>query len=186
MKRLLSAFVLLSVFVCLIRAQDKQSESGLGVPGTKALDFTAVDIHGDTLRLSDFRGKYVLIDFWASWCRPCRAGHPHLLELYAKYKDKGFEIIAIADNDRTPDIWRKAVEDDKVGVWKHILRGLDVEIALKGDANLAHHPKEISGSKYAVTVLPTKVLVDPDGIISGRYNGNSEGLDEKLEETFGK
>jgi thiol-disulfide isomerase/thioredoxin len=166
------------------RIQRSIDESERGVPGTKALDFTAVDIRGDTLRLSDFRGKYVLIDFWASWCLPCRASHPHLLELYAKYKDKGFEIIAVADDDRNPAVWRKAVESDKVSVWRHILRGLDMEKAMKGNINFSNHPNEISTSKYGITSLPTEILVDPSGTISGRYNGISNGLEEKLEEIF--
>ncbi|MDR3220350.1 MAG: AhpC/TSA family protein [Dysgonamonadaceae bacterium] len=161
-------------------------ESKIGVPGTKALDFSAVDINGDSLSLSGYKGQYVLIDFWASWCKPCRASHPHLLELYAKYKDKGFEIIAISDDDRNPDAWRKAVANDKVNVWRHILRGLDMKRLLKGDANYSDYPNEISASRYGVTSLPTKVLVDPSGTIIGRYTGSTEALfEEKLKEVFG-
>jgi thiol-disulfide isomerase/thioredoxin len=160
-------------------------ESKLGIPGTKAGDFTAVDINGDTLSLSGYKGQYVLIDFWASWCKPCRASHPHLLELYAKYKDKGFEIIAISDDDRNPDAWRKAVAHDKVNVWRHILRGLDMERLLKGDTNYYNYPNEISASRYGITSLPTKVLVDPSGTVIGRYGGNAEAFEEKLKEVFG-
>jgi thiol-disulfide isomerase/thioredoxin len=168
------------------RVKTTIDESKRGIPGTKAIDFAAVDINGDTLRLSDYRGKYVLIDFWASWCRPCRASHPHLLELYAKYKEKGFEIIAVADDDRNPDVWRKAVEKDNVGVWKHILRGLDIERFMQGDTNYYNYPNEISASRYGVVSLPTKVLVDPDGLIIGRYTGGIEDFDEKLKEVFDK
>jgi thiol-disulfide isomerase/thioredoxin len=160
-------------------------ESKLGLPGTKAIDFTAVDIQGETLSLSDYRGKYVLIDFWASWCLPCRAGHPHLLELYAKYKDKGFEIISVADDDKNPAVWRNAVEKDKVGVWKHILRGLDMGRIKKGDTNYNNYPNEISAGRYGVTSLPTKVLVNPEGMIIGRYTGDVEAFEKQLEEIFG-
>jgi thiol-disulfide isomerase/thioredoxin len=167
------------------RVKNTIDESKHGIPGTKAIDFEAVDIQGETLRLSDYKGQYVLIDFWASWCKPCRESHPHLLELYAKYKEKGFEIIAVADDDRNPEVWRNAVEKDKVGVWKHILRGLDMERLKKGDTNYYNYPNEISASRYGVTSLPTKVLVDPDGLIIGRYTGDIEAFENQLKEIFG-
>ncbi len=70
-----------------------------GFPGSVANDFTTKDIKGKTIKLSDFRGKYVLLDFWASWCLPCRKGNPHLKKLYTRYKSKGFEIIGVSDDD---------------------------------------------------------------------------------------
>jgi thiol-disulfide isomerase/thioredoxin len=156
-----------------------------GLIGSVAAKFIGQGIGGDTVRLSDYRGRYVLLDFWGSWCKPCRAGHPHLLELYAKYKASGFEIIGIADDDRNPDAWRKAVKDDEIGEWKHILRGLDMEKFARGDTNYLNYPYEISASKYGISAYPTKILIDPSGMIIGRYGGNAVDLDRKMEEIFG-
>lgn len=149
-----------------------------GSPGAVAFNFSKPDINGQPLKLSDFRGKYVLLDFWASWCVPCRAGNPHLLELYKQYKNKGFEIISVSDDDRNHDAWKKAVEKDGIGVWKHILRGLDMDKAMKHIAN----PEDVS-EHFGIHSLPTQILVDPKGVIIARYGGGGEehaALDEKL------
>jgi thiol-disulfide isomerase/thioredoxin len=95
-----------------------------GAPGAIATLFETSDIHGQPIGLADFKGKYVLLDFWASWCIPCRKGNPHLKELYAKYQPQGFEIIGISDDDTKPDAWKNAVAQDCIGMWKHVLRGL--------------------------------------------------------------
>jgi thiol-disulfide isomerase/thioredoxin len=155
-----------------------------GSPGARAYVFASTELRGEPLSLADYKGKYVLLDFWASWCVPCRKGNPHLLNLYAKYKHKGFEIIGISDDDRKPDAWRKAVGQDKIDVWKHVLRGLDMEKRLKEQNNAS----DIS-QQYGIHTLPTKILIDPNGIIIGRYGGggeNDEAMDKKLEEIFGR
>ena len=124
------------------------------------------------LVLSAFRGNCVLLDFWASWCVPCRNSSPHLLELYRQYHDKGFDIIGIADDDNKPDEWKKAVAKDNVGVWHHILRGIDRKKIQNGEDN----PNDISET-FGVHSLPTKILIDKDGKIIGRYD---KGTDEEL------
>ncbi len=154
----------------------------MGSPGAKAYMFSSKELRGDMLSLADFKGKYVLVDFWASWCVPCRKGNPHLLSLYSKYKDKGFEIIGISDDDSNPDAWKKAVEKDGIGVWKHILRGL------KFDGKDFDRTNDIS-VHFGIHTLPTKVLIDPQGVIIGRYGGggeNDEAMDKKLVEIFGE
>ena len=156
----------------------------LGVEGSIAADFAAPDINGQPLKLSDYKGKYVLIDFWASWCLPCRKGNPHLKKLYAEYKDKGFEIIGISDDDRKPDAWKKAVEQDGIGMWKHVLRGLDMEKLLAG----IYNERDIS-KKYGIYSLPTKILIDPQGKVIARYEGgdkDDEKMDEKLKAVLGQ
>jgi thiol-disulfide isomerase/thioredoxin len=165
-----------------IAKEIKQLEDGS--PGSMAFNFKKTDINGQPLNLADFRGKYVLLDFWASWCVPCRAGNPHLLELYKQYKDKGFEIISVSDDDRNHDAWRKAVAKDGIGVWKHVLRGLDMDKRMKDQPN----PDDTS-DHFGIHSLPTQILVDPKGMIIARYGGGGEehaALDEKLKTTFNK
>lgn len=151
-----------------------------GSPGSKAFEFAGKDIDGKSLALTEFRGKYVLLDFWASWCVPCRKGNPHLIELYNKYKEKGFEVIGIADDDRTQNAWHKAVEDDQINIWKHILRGLKFENGKFDFSNsISDH--------FGISTLPTKILIDPQGIIIGRFAADAspdEYLDNKLKEIF--
>jgi thiol-disulfide isomerase/thioredoxin len=162
----------------------KKEVDGLrsGSPGSEAYVFSKTDINGQPLSLQDFKGRYVLIDFWASWCVPCRKGNPHLKELYAKYKDKGLEIIGISDDDSRPEEWKKAVSQDGIGIWKHVLRGLDMQKRQKKEPN----PEDIS-DRYGIHSLPTKILIDPKGMIVGRYGGggeNDEAMDKKLAEVF--
>jgi thiol-disulfide isomerase/thioredoxin len=149
----------------------------LGVIGSMAKDFTTTDIESNKLSLSDFKGKYVLLDFWASWCLPCRKLNPHLKELYATYKDKGFEVIGVSDDDRNPDAWKKAVVEDALP-WKHILRGAKM---VNGRPDLS---ADISAG-FNISSLPTHVLIDPNGKIIGRYGGEGgedhASLDKKLE-----
>lgn len=153
-----------------------------GSPGATAFAFASRELRGDMLRLADYKGKYVLVDFWASWCVPCRKGNPHLLSLYSKYKDKGFEIIGVSDDDSNPDAWKKAVEQDNIGVWKHVLRGL------KRTPDGGFDRSASIADQYGIHSLPTKILINPQGVIIGRYGGggeNDEAMDKKLAEVFG-
>lgn len=149
-----------------------------GSPGSTAKDFTATELQGNQLSLSDYKGNYVLLDFWASWCVPCRKGNPHLKELYAKYKGKGIEFIGIADDDDTPDKWKEAIAKDGIGIWKHVLRGLKRK-------NNAYDNSNAINEKYGIQTLPTKILIDRDGKIIGRYAEEEGPLDEMLKKLFG-
>lgn len=143
----------------------------VGLPGHKALDFAAKTINGDSVRLADFTGKkYVLLDFWASWCVPCRASNPHLRELWDKYKDKNFQIIGVGDDDRSPDKWKAAIEKDTVGNWPNILRGMG------SDQDLDKF--------YSIHEIPTKILIDPQGMIIVRCEDSTAALDQKLAEVM--
>ena len=153
----------------------------MGSPGSKAFVFASKELRGDHLSLADLKGKYVLVDFWASWCVPCRKGNPHLKELYSKYKDKGFEIVGISDDDRNPDAWKKAVDKDGIDIWKHVLRGLKYENGVFDRTNDINE-------NFGIHTLPTQILIDPKGMIIGRYGGGGERHDEldiKLKEVFG-
>ena len=148
----------------------------IGIPGTLAKDFTTTEVNGEKISLADYRGKYVLLDFWASWCLPCRKESPHLKELYAKYKPKGFEVIGVASDDGHEDKWRVAITQDQVGIWKNVLSGFDRAKNKKG-----------IGDSYNISELPTQILIDPNGMIIGRYSEGPEqvqALDKKLKEIF--
>jgi thiol-disulfide isomerase/thioredoxin len=153
-----------------------------GSPGSTAEDFTANDIEGKVLNLSSFKGKsYVLLDFWASWCIPCRNSNPHLIQLYNKYHSKGLDVIGIAQDDNNKEAWKKAVNQDAIGIWHHILQGFDLEKLKKGEPN-----ENDIGEKFGINSLPTKILIDKRGVIIGRYTGTEEeaDLDKKLSEVF--
>jgi thiol-disulfide isomerase/thioredoxin len=141
-----------------------------GSPGAMATNFSAKDINGDSISLLQFRGKYVLLDFWASWCVPCRAGNPELIRLYQQYKNKGIEFIGLAADIGTEDKWKAAVAKDGIQIWKQVL------------------DKKI-GDKYAVHTIPLQILIDPNGIIIGRYGDGGaphENLEKNLESIFNK
>ncbi|MBQ6871697.1 MAG: AhpC/TSA family protein [Bacteroidales bacterium] len=139
-------------------------------PGAVAPDFTLEMPDGTDFTLSSLRGKYVLVDFWASWCGPCRASVPHLKELYAKYKDKGFEIVGVT-NDTNHDKWKQAIEEDKTE-WIHVA---DVFPEDRGGEVIA---------RYAAHYLPTLYLIDKEGKMIGKMEHTE--LDAKLKELFGE
>lgn len=140
------------------------------VAGMEAPDIAMTDRDGKIRRLSDLRGKVVLIDFWASWCRPCRAENPNVVRLYHAYKDKGFDIYSVSlDNSR--DKWLQAIDADGL-VWdNHVsdLRGWSSE----------------GGRLYGVSSIPATVLVDRDGKVLAR-NLRGPELERKLKELFGQ
>ena len=138
--------------------------------GMEAPDIVMTGRDGETRRLSDLRGKVVLIDFWASWCRPCRAENPNVVKLYHKYKNKGFEIFSVSlDNSR--DAWLKAIETDGL-VWENHVSDL------RGWTS--------SGGKlYGINSIPATVLVDRDGNVLAR-NLRGPQLENKLKEIFGE
>jgi thiol-disulfide isomerase/thioredoxin len=127
--------------------------------GNRAPDFTAADMNGQAVALGNYKGKYVLLDFWASWCGPCREANPHLVDIYNKYKAKGLVIIGIADNDQSPEAWKNAIAKDKLDQWANVLSG----IGTSDDIN----------DRYAVHFIPTRVLIDPSGKIIGRFGDNN-------------
>ncbi len=152
-----------------------------GSPGSPAALFAKKDINGEWFALKDLRGKYVIVDFWASWCVPCRKSNPHLKELYQKYRESGLEVVCVSDDDSDEEKWRTAVEQDDIALFHHVLRGL------KMVGNDFDRSEDIS-ERYGIHSLPTKILIDKNGMIIGRYGGGGEPhekMDEKLKEIFG-
>ncbi|WP_343690817.1 TlpA disulfide reductase family protein [Chitinophaga sp.] len=135
--------------------------------GVIAQDFSQNDTTGKPVKLSDFRGKYVLVDFWASWCKPCRAENPNLLKAYNKYKDKNFTILGVSlDDEQTKRAWTGAVQKDGMP-WTQVSD-------LKGFESAA-------AKLYGVTAIPSNFLIDPSGKIVAR-NLRGADLEKKLEE----
>ncbi len=136
--------------------------------GQPAPDFTMNDSAGKPVALSSLKGKVLLVDFWASWCGPCRAENPNVVKAYQAYGKKGFDILGCSF-DQNRDKWLKAVKDDKL-TWNQVSD-------LKGWANAA-------GKLYGVNSIPANVLLDKDQKIIGR-NLRGEDLMKKLAEIFG-
>lgn len=154
-----------------------------GAPGSRAQLFSQPDMNGQPVSLMTFKGKYLLLDFWGSWCLPCRKNNTHLKDLYALYKDKGLAILGIADNDNKPEEWKKAIAKDGVGIWSHVLRGLDTN-KFKEDGK--PQPGDIY-NMYGIHAVPTQILINPDGVIVARFGNGGESyeqLDTKLAEIF--
>ncbi|MCD7976750.1 MAG: AhpC/TSA family protein [Tannerellaceae bacterium] len=131
--------------------------------GRVAPDFTLPDPDGNPVSLSDFRGKYVLIDFWAAWCPPCRKENPNVVRMYQKYKDKGFTVLGVS-LDYNRNNWLKAIADDQL-TWTHV-------------SDLQYWDSEIP-ALYGVRGIPANVLIDPDGVILAK-----NVMDEELQQTL--
>lgn len=149
--------------------------------GAKAQNFVLKDRNGKEVSLASLKGKLVLLDFWGSWCFPCRSTHPHLRKLYAEYKDKGFEILGVASERGKPEEnykkWTAALDQDQM-TWVNVLS----EPTEKGEQSVP--------GKYNVNAYPTKVLIDQNGIIVKKFVGsgaaNAEALDKLVEQLLSK
>ena len=133
--------------------------------GATAPSFSGPSPDGNTLALSDVKGKLVLVDFWAAWCKPCRAENPNIVSVYNKYKEKGFNVIGVS-LDRKSEDWLKAIEADGLA-WNHI-------------SNLKYFNDPIA-KMYNVNGIPAAFLLDENGVIVGK-NLRGPALEQKVAE----
>jgi peroxiredoxin len=155
-KHLTASVIVLAV---LFGCTNKSTPSG----GNVAADFTLPDMNGKNVRLSDYRGKVVLLEFWATWCPPCRASIPGIEKLFKAYKDKGLVILAVSLDEGGWDSVKSFISSN--GMTYTVLKGND----------------DVSAS-YQVRTIPMMLIVDKDGRISKRYLGfgNEEDLEKDI------
>jgi len=150
------------------RIEDIREKEKLLSPGSFSPEIALPTPDGDTIRLSSTRGKIVLLDFWAAWCKPCRDENPNLVANYKKYHDMGFEIFQVS-LDQTLDQWVEGIEDDKLGEWIHV-----------SDLN---YWNSVVIPAFYIEAIPTNFLLDKEGKIIAR-NLRGKALSDKLIEIF--
>ena len=143
----------------------REAEASNTSVGAVAPNFSAPTPTGELLALNDIKGKATLIDFWAAWCRPCRAENPNIVKVYNKYHKKGLNIIGVS-LDKTAEAWKKAIADDGLE-WNHV-------------SNIAYFDDAIA-RQYNVRAIPAAFLLDENGVIVAK-NLRGPALEEKVAE----
>jgi thiol-disulfide isomerase/thioredoxin len=137
----------------------------------EAADFKLLTPAGEDLQLSSLRGQFVIVDFWASWCMPCRAEIPHLKAIYSKYHNAGLEMLSVSV-DAHPEAWRRAMAQERMP-WKQVLD------SYSGTGNFS----DVAGG-YGVESIPYTLLLDKEGKVIA-INPEPRALDKQLKKIFG-
>lgn len=145
---------------------EKMKVTAVGQP---APEIALPDTTGQVVKLSSMKGKYVLVDFWAKWCGPCRQENPNVVRAFHKYKDKGFTVFGVS-LDRSKEDWIRAIHEDQLA-WTHV-------------SDLKYWQSE-AAKTYNITGIPFSLLLDPNGVIIAK-NLRGPALDKKLAEIFSK
>lgn len=155
----------------------KRKENEENQIGKQAFAFEKIGFDNSLVNLQSINKKgYVLLDFWGSWCAPCRASHPHLIKLFKKYKSSGLSIVGVAADNGNEKKWKAAIKADGISSWPNILVGEKTET----DALSCNLSKE-----YLIHYYPTKILIDPNGRIIGRFASDDLNLlEDKLKEIY--
>ncbi|MEW6675678.1 MAG: TlpA disulfide reductase family protein [Nitrospirota bacterium] len=155
--------ILVFSFTSCKKGEDEEAEIKFAKTGSAAPEFTLKDINNKNVSLSDYRGKVVVIEFWATWCPACRASIPELVTVYNKYMDKDFTILAISINEGQ-DVQKKLVAFAKEF-------GMTYPVLL-ADMNTTF--------QYGVNSIPHTFIVDKESIIKNQYLGYQQGISETL------
>jgi peroxiredoxin len=145
----------------------KQEEAASSILNKQAPDFTLPDINGKPVPLSSLRGKYVLVDFWASWCKPCRDENPNVVKVFQQFRDKNFTVLGVS-LDKEKDPWVKAIKDDQLN-WTHV-----------SDLKFWN---SLIVPMYGIESIPYNVLLDPNGVVIAD-NLRGAALEAKLSEVI--
>ena len=159
---LIALLIFCSVFTAEGFAQPPSPFAVDKLSGQRAPDFTLKDINGNPVSMSSFKGKVVLLNFWATWCPPCRAEIPSMNKLYQKLKNRGFVILAVSTDRAVVDV-------------KDFLKTMPVNFPVVVDYNLT-----VSRSLYKVFMLPTTFLIDRKGVIVEKYFGDQDWTEPEI------